>query len=77
MQGFGAPTLLAVKNLYNFIVVLLYMVLHPWVQQTSDYEVLSYIFIEKNPHVSGLIQFKFIVGQLYLWYITLHILNFL
>ena len=29
MQGFGSPTLLAVKNLYNFIVVLLYMVLHP------------------------------------------------
>lgn len=64
MQGFGAPTLLAAKNLYNFTAVLLSMVLHPWVQQTGDHEALSYMFIEKNPHVGGLIQFKFIVGQL-------------
>lgn len=44
------------------------MGLHLWIQLIADYRVLQYVFIEKNPGVSGPVQFKFTLfkGQLYL-----------
>ena len=44
------------------------MGLHLWTQSTADYRVLQCVFIEKNPDVSGPVQFKSMLlkGQLYL-----------
>ena len=43
------------------------MGLHLWIQLIADYRVLQYVFIEKNPGVSGPVQFKSTLfkGQLY------------
>ena len=34
------------------------MVPHPWIQPIAEHVVLKYIFIEKNPRISGPVQFK-------------------
>ena len=69
----GANRLHSQKSQYNLELVLhihgssVSVVLHPGIQLTSDHVVLYYVFTEKNPCLSGPVQFKpmLVKGQLY------------